>query len=377
MREERQGLIKAIEEARGSRVLTYVTSDRPGAAANISDDAIRSMAEHVRTIGRVPKLDLFLYSRGGSVDAPWPIVCLLREYCDTLGVLIPFRAHSAATLIALGCDEIVMTRQAELGPIDPALNRRLPHEGTLVQEEVRVEDVMAYVGFLKDKAGLGDQSALAASVGILAQKLGPQLIGSVYRTHSHIRAVARKLLSARSGPFDEQRIGLITETLAEKTYSHGHAIGRKEARDLGLPLVESDEKMEGLLWNLLEAYEARLEMRSPLDLEDALAARDEAELQLSIALVESVGRMHAFRMKVAARRLRQPPAQVQINLNINLGLPAPNEATPPNLADVLLERINRAVSDLVRDQVRRQSPAGQIESRASMGSWRDVTAEDY
>lgn len=27
--------------------------------------------------------------------------------------------------------------------------------------------------------------------------------------------------------------------------------------------------MEGLLWNLLEAYEARLEMRSPLDLEDA------------------------------------------------------------------------------------------------------------
>ena len=145
------------------------------------------------------------------VDAPWPIISLLREYCESLAVLIPFRAHSAATLIALGCDEIVMS----------------------------------YVGFIRDKAGLGDQAAIASSVAILAEKLQPWFLGSIYRTHSHIRVVARKLLATHTRPRDEQRVQLIVESLAEKTYSHGHAVARREARDIGLAVTDPTEELEG------------------------------------------------------------------------------------------------------------------------------------
>ena len=179
------------------------------------------------------------------VDAPWPIISLLREYCESLAVLIPFRAHSAATLIALGCDEIVMSPAAELGSIDPALNRVTQDGGTVVQEEVRVEDVMSYVGFIRDKAGLGDQAAIASSVAILAEKLQPWFLGSIYRTHSHIRVVARKLLATHTRPRDEQRVQLIVESLAEKTYSHGHAVARREARDIGLAVTDPTEELEG------------------------------------------------------------------------------------------------------------------------------------
>jgi ClpP class serine protease len=44
----------------------------------------------------------------------WPLVTLLRQYCKRLAVLVPFRAHSAGTLISLGADEIVMLPGSEL-----------------------------------------------------------------------------------------------------------------------------------------------------------------------------------------------------------------------------------------------------------------------
>ncbi|MBU0734226.1 MAG: hypothetical protein KKG10_08760, partial [Proteobacteria bacterium] len=46
---------------------------------------------------------------------------MLREFCEKLAVLVPFRAHSAGTTLALGADEIVMGPLGELGPVDPSV----------------------------------------------------------------------------------------------------------------------------------------------------------------------------------------------------------------------------------------------------------------
>src|SRR5438067_6643833 len=120
-RDTRKGLIEQIEQARGSRVLVYVTGDRPPATAQIGDDAVRPLYAHLREMGHVEKLDLFIYSRGGAIDVPWRVVTALRQTSDTWNILIPFRANSAATLLALGADQIVLGKQGELGPIDPQL----------------------------------------------------------------------------------------------------------------------------------------------------------------------------------------------------------------------------------------------------------------
>lgn len=288
-RDDRIELIQKLERIRESRILTYVCSDRQGAAANIGDDAVRPMYDLVRAIGKTKKLDLFLYSRGGAVEVPWRIVTMLREYCDELGTLIPYRAQSAATLIALGCDRLVMGPKAELGPIDPAMNRVTPQEGgTPVQEEIRVEDVMSYIGFLRDKAGLGDQAALADNVKILAEKLSPWMLGNIYRTHSHIRMVARKMLGSHGSRMEDQRANLIVDALAEKTYLHGHAIGRSEAIELGLPVETPSAEIDNLMWSLLEHYERALEMRRPLDPESLLGHNDEYAGPTTIAVRKSV-----------------------------------------------------------------------------------------
>jgi hypothetical protein len=377
-RSERVELIKGIEESRGSRVLTYICSDRQGASAQIGDDAVRPMYDHVRTFGKCEKIDLYLYSRGGAVEVPWRIISMLREYCSHLSVLIPYRAHSSATLISLGCDEIVMTPKAELGPIDPALSRVTQDSGTPVQEEIRVEDVMSYVSFIREKAGLGDQNAIAENVRVLGEKLSPWILGSIYRTHSHIRMVARKLLAGHATRLEDQRVNLIVDSLAEKTYLHGHAISRSEATELGLPVVEPASDLEGHLWRLLEAYETLMEMRRPLDVDAFLPAdQDEGETRLVIAAIESVPMTTVFRGTLKVRRVRQAPAQVNVNMNFGLQLPPGLDPAliPQQLVNQLMQQVQNDVPRLVQEQTRRQSPILRTEGRMQGGSWQDATGE--
>ena len=266
---ERRKLIRGIENKRGSKLLTYFLSDRRGAQAQVAEDAVRPMYDHLRAMESPSKIDLFLYSVGGHTDVPWRIVSMIREFTDDFSVLIPYKAMSAATMIALGADSIVMGRKGELGPIDPSLEitKGSGEEGTVAQEKVAVEDVMAYVKFLREKAGLSDQSAMAVPLATLAEKIDPRILGQLNRAHAHIRIVARKLLSSRGQKtqIDEQKLQIIIETLAECTYQHGHAIGRHEAKELGLNVVSAPDVVESLMWQLYEQYEELCRLRIPFE----------------------------------------------------------------------------------------------------------------
>ena len=377
-KQARAKIIAEIEKARESRVISYICGDRPGAPAQIGDDAVRPMYDVLRAVGRSKKIDLFLYSRGGAIEVPWRVVSMLREYCDRLAVVIPFCAHSAATLIAIGCDEIVMSRKAELGPIDPALKRVTQEGGSVLQEDIRVEDVMSYLSFLKDKAGLNDQKALADQIRILGDKLSPWMLGTIYRTHSHIRSVATKMLTSRVERLDEDKTALIVQHLAERIYSHNHAITRQEAKEFGLPVVFSDETLEASMWALLSSYEDMMDLRRPVDAEQTLGPdRDEAEVKVLSALIESREVTWAFRGNLKTRRVRQASGQININVNLGVALPEglPQEQIPQEILNQLLNQVRDQVPDLVRDQTRRQSAIVKIEARFQGAYWQDVTAE--
>ncbi|PIU89605.1 MAG: hypothetical protein COZ06_17725 [Armatimonadetes bacterium CG_4_10_14_3_um_filter_66_18] len=383
-RDERLDLIRQIEQARQSKVICYLTGDRQGApGAQIGEDAVRPMYAHLRSLAGeiVPRLDLFLYSRGGSVEVPWRIVSMFREHCEEFNVLIPYKAHSAATLIALGADQIAMGRKGELGPIDPSLNRVERMEQTVMPDSVSVEDVMAYIAFLKERAGLGDQSALAGAVAILAEKLNPWVVGSIYRAHSHIRLVARKLLGARRSPHDEQANDLIVEALSEKMYAHGHAIGRHEAKEIRLQVNFPDASIEELMWQLFEHYEALLALNDPLDIDSAIPeGEEELTTMATLACLESLARTDLFRGDLRLRRIRQMPPQLNLNVNLNLALP-PNIArdkVPPALQQAVQELLNQAqaqITQMVQAEVHKQAPVKGTEARLLHAGWQDVTHE--
>lgn len=324
---ERKALIHRIEELRDSRVLTYVTGDRPPTSAQIGDDAVRPIYDLLRNIGATDKLDLFIYSRGGALEVPWRIASGLRQAAHSWGILIPFRANSAATLLALGADEIMLGRHGELGPIDPILNiQRMiaspgQPEGTPLQDTINVEDVMAYLRFVREQVGLTDQDALAASLGKLAERLDAVALGSVFRTRSHIRDVAHRMLTSRAEPPSDRIMETIVETLAERVYAHGHAIGLAEAKDIGLPVETPSDELETTMWNLLEAYEADLKLREPLDPLLAIGGTDHYTEDTSIAIVESRDVRFEFAGQLEVRARRQMPANLNVSLNLNLQLP--------------------------------------------------------
>jgi hypothetical protein len=87
-------------------------------AVAINAEDVRGLAEVVRGLDG-PNLDLILHSPGGSPEAAESIVAVLRARFSNVRVLVPVMAKSAATMIALAANEILMPRSAELGPIDP------------------------------------------------------------------------------------------------------------------------------------------------------------------------------------------------------------------------------------------------------------------
>jgi ClpP class serine protease len=72
----------------------------------------------LRSIGDVDHLTLILHSPGGDGTCVEKIVTICRAQCKHFRVIIPNRAKSAATMIAMGADEIIMGHSSEFGPID-------------------------------------------------------------------------------------------------------------------------------------------------------------------------------------------------------------------------------------------------------------------
>ena len=374
---ERRTLIQQIEVARESRVITYITGDRQPITAQVADDALRPLYEQLREIGHVPRIDLFIYSRGGAIDVPWRVVNAMRRYSDEWNVLVPYRANSAATLIALGADFIVLGPQAELGPIDPQLNVARP--GSATQEPVSVEDVMAYVRFVQKVAGLSEQSALTASLAKLTDRLDAVVLGNVYRTHSHIRDVARRILLSRKSPPNEETLAAIVKTLAEEVYAHGHAIGIKDAHDIGLPVKAADAALDGLMWSLLGEYETHMKLREPLDAATVVAADDFYSEDAALAMVESRTAAWSFAGRLEVRAKRQMPQSLTVNVALNLQLP-PNidVATIPQDAQQLLQQLMQQAQQslvqqaqhAVQQALKNQAPLVGAEVAFREGRWR-------
>ena len=276
---ERATLIEKIEHARGSKLITYLTTLRPGLVGAIADDQVRHFFDHLSFLGKrpVPKLDVYLVSNGGSGTVPWRLVSLLREYTEHLGVIIPYRAYSAATLLALGADEVVMHPFAEIGPIDPTVsNEYNPKDETTGQRlGISVEDVTAYVNFIKETVGIRHEDELVRAVEILANKVHPLAIGNVERFLSQSRMIARKILKTHKKPEPEHVIEELVEDLASKLFFHGHPINRREAKDdLGLTTVNLDlpPDLEAAVWDLYLDYEADFQNQSIFNPPGDLAA---------------------------------------------------------------------------------------------------------
>ncbi len=367
---DRREYIEALEGLRGSRVITYITGDRDHCRAQISGDAVRPLFDVLRQMGPVEKIDLFLYSRGGDTEVPWRIASALRQYCETWSILIPFRANSAATLLALGADEIVFGKHGELGPIDPT--RYFRKRGSAVEEGISVEDVMAYLRFTQEEVGLSDQSALTESLAHLSEHIGAVSLGSVHRIRSHIQDVALQMLTSQKEPLSEHIRQKIVDTLATRVYAHGHAIGCKEAREMNLRAVAAPDDVEIAMWNLFCKYEQYLKLREAPDIEASITEHGKTTEDIAIAVVESTETVFEFLGRFEINTVRQIPQSLQITPNLLI----PSKWEPESYQDIIeeiLQQIKPAVDQAVQQALAEQASPKQIVAEFKGGKWTKIS----
>jgi len=318
---ERIELLKAVEAARQSVVIAYVTADRGLAHAPIAEEVLRIAYDHARELSSEKKpLDLFLYSRGGDMMLPWPLVTTLRSLFTSFRVLLPFKAHSAATIISLGADEIVMTPIAQLTPIEPTVTTSFnPTDPTSQGKRlgINVEDVAAYFEFVRDRAGIDSEGGHTAALTELTRNVSPISLGHIHRFHKLARVQAEKLLSLHmKEDADKPTIDAIANSLVTDLFAHEYRIGREEARSIGLKAVDASEKEERAIWDLFEAYEESMELRKPVLGDASVFNPGDANAEMKdvkLSYVESRAQTDVFLADFEFTRVpaQTPPGQPQ------------------------------------------------------------------
>jgi hypothetical protein len=335
---ERKQLFEQLEAARSSRVLLYVTGDRLQLETQIGKDALDLLVYHLDLIQHAPKITLFLYTNGGDVIASWSIANLIRQFCDEFEVIVSSKALSGGTLICLGANTIVMTKQAVLGPIDPStnspLNPQVPGAPPHARAPVSVEAITGYLDFARE--ALGKRADLKDVFTQLASSIHPHVLGQAFRSRSQIRMLAKKLLGTHA--VDETHCDRILRFLCSDSGSHDYTITRQEARDtLGLPVERPTDTLYGHIRAIHQDFATELELRSPYDPNLHLAGTNAAPYSFRRALIESVnGGSHVFMSDGTLTRqpIQLQPGVVQQAINDSRSFeawrhfPAPQNAAP-------------------------------------------------
>jgi hypothetical protein len=264
---ERSKLLSNIAAKRNSTIISYIGGDRQNVSIRVAPDIIPIFYKILEKLGPSPKIDLFLYTKGGDVLTALRLIQLIYEFTDNFSVIIPYKAYSAGTLITLGASEIIMTKMSELSPVDPNVTSAFNPAETNnrnIKLPINVEDVYSFITLAKDVVGLKTDEAMVQVFTNLTEHVHPLAVGSIYRTHALIRAIARELLLMHMNYTEEYKINEIVDTLIERLHSHSFMITRHEAKNIiKLPVTYCNEAFEKEIWQLYETYEKDLFLNEP------------------------------------------------------------------------------------------------------------------
>jgi hypothetical protein len=217
----------------GSRrvAMYYARQDR-----TISRDDVLPFLNMLKSIGIAGDLDLIVQSPGGDGMAAEMLLDLCRKHCaGHFRVVVPLYAKSAATLLALGADEIVMGESSELGPIDAQV---------FIIQDNQVQQVSAD-HFLRARNEAMKELASGQPERIQAAQIQLALLSPAFLQHcedlvSFSRDFAGKQLrthmfrvehSADPSTWDERIGGIVTNlTSSSKHLLHGRMITAQDIR---------------------------------------------------------------------------------------------------------------------------------------------------
>lgn len=243
--EKTQRILGQIESRLGERVLTYWNSSN----GSICGNDVIGLYGILRSVGKVDRLSFFIKSDGGSGEVSLRMVNLLRQFVGRLTALVPLECASAATMLALGADKILMGPLAYLSAVDTSLTHDLsPIDRDNDRVRVSQDELQRVVRLWQKQADKESSNPFAS----LFQHVHPLVIGAVDRASALSTKLCVEILSFHLK--DARKAKKISDILNSKYPSHSYPIMLREARRIGLNAEALDEGTNQLLCELHEIY---------------------------------------------------------------------------------------------------------------------------
>jgi hypothetical protein len=241
-----QKLLQRLEKSLRMPVIAYW-----GAAnTNICDNDVVVLHELLKRRGRMKRLGFVIKSGGGFVVSALKIVHLLRQYADEVVALLPLECASAATIVALGCNRIVMTPISYLTPIDSSLTHQLSPVDEINNARVSVSsDELRRIVDLWRKLERDNHPNAYEEV---FKYIHPLVIGAIDRSMSLSMKVCMEALAYHATDMEEAE--RICRSLNYDYPAHSYPITSQEALRMGLTVERASTRIDDLLSALNLAY---------------------------------------------------------------------------------------------------------------------------
>jgi hypothetical protein len=295
---KRQKIIAEIEAtltkryASANRLISYVL--RFGhARTSMHTSDVPSLETALNSISGADQINLLLHSPGGDGSIVEKIVEMCRTHLSgqnkKFRVIVPNVAKSAATMLALGADEILMGHLSELGPVDPQIPIAVSgithwvsafafveaRDKLVEQIAEAIKKKEPTVSLLQQLASLNIpftdemENQIAFSKKIAVTLLDKFMLRSKYpqanKRKKKANEIAQKLLSKQLFP------------------AHGHYIGGASAKALGLEVEMLP--MDDELWKQIWDYYIRCEVQMNIQLQPPMIKTKLFESGNQISLV--------------------------------------------------------------------------------------------
>jgi hypothetical protein len=244
-----QPLVRRIEERLGGRLLTYWCSQ----SASMGHTDVLALEQVLRgmEMAEGERVMLFIKSDGGAGTAALRMTNILRHHASHVTALVPRECASAATMLALGADEIHIGPLGHLTAVDTSVRHELSPTTNLNERVSVSQDELSRVARLWNGGPEADGSKSNAYEHLFGH-IHPLVIGAVDRASSLSIKLCTEILSYHLD--DPAKAAEIARRLNEDYPSHSYPITLREAQRIGLDVRPLESEIDELLLELAELY---------------------------------------------------------------------------------------------------------------------------
>jgi membrane-bound ClpP family serine protease len=245
---------------------------------------------------------LMINSPGGSGEAAEKILLMCRKrFTKSFRVIVPDFAKSAATMIALGSDKILMGYLSELGPIDPQFMTGPIGPG------IPARSLIDGLEIIREKVKAGDPIQLYYP---MLSQIRPELIARAQSAIDESKEFAEKWLKQYQLKDNPKQAEMVAEWLSasdskKKYKSHGKVLDVDECANelkLNVECLPQDSELWNKVWEL---YSRSIFFLQQQPVSAKLFENDKVSLTMNIAIQQAM--QHVQQMEPPKN---QPPKQL-------------------------------------------------------------------